>query len=118
MRLPLRSGTIEGTIIQDWALVANVAGMFTNTSLPSSSQYKAVDANETAMPGNGPNCFTRLESPKDDFWRSLLNVPSSSSQDFGIYLEVLEADGSSQDQAVGNGPNNTLDDTAFDNLKD
>ena len=108
IRLPLSSGTIEGTIIQNQALVANVTGMFNNTSLPSSSQYKAVDANETSMPGNGPNYFTRPESPDDDF--------SSSSQDCGINWEVLPgADGS---QAVGNGPNNSSDDTDFDNIED
>ena len=73
IRLPLSSGTIEGTIIQDWALVANVAGKFSNTSLPSSSQYKAVDANETAMPGNGPNYFTRPELPEDAL-REIMNT--------------------------------------------
>lgn len=115
IRLPLSLGTLEGTIIQDQALVVNVAAMFNNTSLPSSSQYKAVDANETAMPGNGPNYFTRLESPVDDFLRS--------SQDCGINLEVLlgaecSLPSSSQDQAVGNGLNNTSDDTDFDNIED
>ena len=82
IRLPLSSGTIEGTIIQDQALFANVAGIFNNTSLPSSSQYKAVDANETAM------------SP-DYIMNSLLNNFWSSPQDCGITLEVLlGADGS------------------------
>ena len=90
IRLPLSSGTIEGTIIQDQASVANVAGMFNNTSLPSSSQYKAVDAIETAMPGNRPDYFTMPESPG--------SLPSSS-----------------QDQAAGNGPSNTSADTDFDN---
>lgn len=115
IRLPLSSGTIEGTIIQDQASVANVAGMFNNTSLLSSSQYKAVDAYENAMPGNGLNYFTRQESPVDDF----LN----SSQDCGFNLEVLlgaecSLPSSSQDQAAGNGLNNTLDDIDFDNIED
>ena len=68
--------------MQDQALVANVTGMCNNTSLPSSSQYKAVDANETAM------------SP-DYIMKSLLNNFWSSPQDCGITLEVLlGADGS------------------------
>lgn len=113
IRLPLSSGTIEGTIIQDQASVANVAGMFNNTSLPSSSQYKAVDAYENAM--LGLNYFTRQESPVDD----VLN----SSQDCGFNLEVLlgaecSLPSSSQDHAAGNGLNNTLDDIDFDNIED
>ena len=82
IRLPFSSGTIEGPIMQDQALVANVTGMCNNTSRPSSSQYKAVDANETAM------------SP-DHIMNSLLNNFCSSPQDCGITLEVLlGADGS------------------------
>ena len=73
IQLPLSSDTIEETIIQDQALVANVAGKFSNTSLSSSSQYKAVDANETAMPGNGPNYFTRPELPEDAL-REIMNT--------------------------------------------
>lgn len=122
IQLPLSSGTIEGTIMQDQALVANVAGMFNNTSLPSSSQYKAVDANETAMPGNGSNYFTRLESPDNDNLHSLLNDFSSYSQDCVFKLEDLFGWNSSKDCGInmevpfgaGNGPNNTSDDTDFD----